>query len=383
MIFRSRKKRLLTALLLLVALYAVWLAAQIFRLRKQAGQAPRRGEPATEIQGVYHVHTTLSDGRRTADEIAAVAGRLSLHFLILTDHGRPNRASLGTQGWKENVLVLAGSELSVSRGHLVALDFAVPDHSFSQNAEQAAQEVAAAGGFSVIAHPFSKTRWSWGRPGDYSALEIIDNDSMVKKNFLKAVPYLPALLLEPRLFLLKTLERPGRSLGKWDELSRLQPFYGYFSADAHLFYSAVLDCFRLHVLLEKPLSKDFGEARSQVLGALRQGRFYCAVHAARPAGGFLFWAETGGTRLPMGSSLPFTASSPFRLRAEAPFPFAFEMRLLRDGEIVFRSAEKELSYPVEKPGAYRIEIGLEGWSPLPKDFPWVISNPIFVRENKP
>ncbi|MEW5902323.1 MAG: hypothetical protein AB1715_12735, partial [Acidobacteriota bacterium] len=300
MISWLRKKRLLAATLLLLASYAIWFGAQLVRFQNQRGETPRREGPPYEIQGVYHVHTTLSDGRKPAEEIAALAARLSLDFLILTDHGSPNRASLDVQGWKENVLVLAGSELSVSRGHLVGLNFAPPSRGFSQNAEHAAQEIASGGGFSVIAHPFSKTRWSWGGPGDYAGLEIIDNDSMVKKNYLAALPYFPALLLDPRLFLLKTLQRPDQSLRKWDEFNRTRPFYGYFSADAHLYYSALLNCFRLHILLEKPLAEVFVEARAQVFGALREGRFYSAVDAARPAAGLLFWAEGEGVKRPMG-----------------------------------------------------------------------------------
>ncbi|MEW5901601.1 MAG: hypothetical protein AB1715_09090, partial [Acidobacteriota bacterium] len=81
--------------------------------------------------------------------------------------------------------------------------------------------------------------------------------------------------------------------------------------------------------------------------------------------------------------VPFPGDAPLSLRAETRFPFAAEITLLRDGEIVFRSTEKKISYPVEKPGVYRIEIYLQGWSPLPKDFPWIVSNPIFMREDTP
>jgi hypothetical protein len=379
----SWKKRLFAGLIVLLGLYVLWFGSIL--LRHRAGrETPAQKKPSPyEVQGVYHIHTTFSDGRKPLEKVVAAASRQHLDFIILTDHGNPNRASLAGQGWKENVLVLAGSELSVSRGHLVALDFRPPDGTFAQNAEEAAQEVAAAGGFTVIAHPFSKTRWSWGGSAEYAGIEIADSDSMVKRNFLPAIPYLPALLLSPRIFLLKTLERPSQSLRKWDEMSAKQAVYGYFSADAHLAYETLFSCFRLHVLLEEPLSGEFGQARAQVFNSLRRGAFYCAVDSARPAGGFVFWAESQGSRFPMGSTVSPAPSSRVQLRSEAAFPFTVQTRLLLDGEVVLRSEGPEISCPSMKPGVYRIEIYLQGGSPLARDFPWIISNPIFVREGGP
>jgi hypothetical protein len=380
---RSWKKRLFSGFVILLGLYVLWLSSILLRYR--AGpEIPAEKKPSTyEVQGVYHIHTTFSDGRKPLEKVVAAASRQGLDFIILTDHGNPNRASLAGQGWKGDLLVLAGSELSVSRGHLVALDFRPPDGTFAQNAEEAAQEVAAAGGFTVIAHPFSKTRWSWGGFAGYAGIEIVNSNSMIKRNFFRAIPYLPTLLLSPRIFLLKTLERPSQCLRKWDEMGSTQAVYGYFSADAHLAYETLFSCFRLHVLLEEPLAREFGRARAQVFKSLRRGAFYCAVDSARPASGFTFWLESQGGRFPMGSAVPLTPSSRMQLRAKAAFPFAVQTHLLRDGEVVLRSEEPEISFPSERPGVYRIEIYLQGGSPLARDFPWIISNPIYLREDGP
>jgi len=375
----SWKKRLLRGLVILVCLYFVWLGAILLFYRARR-VAPREISP-NEVQGVYHIHTAFSDGYRSLQKIAATASRQHLDFLILADHGNPNQASLASQGWHGDVLVLAGSELSVSRGHLVALDFRPPAGMFAQNAEAAAEQVAAGGGFTVIAHPFSKTRWSWGNSAGYAGIEIINGDSMVKRNLARSIPYLPAFPISPRIFLLKTLMRPQQSLRKWDELGRSRPVYGYFAADAHLAYGALFPCFRLHVLLEGPLAREFDKARAQVFGSLRRGAFYCAIDAAEPASGFDFWAERGGSRYAMGSSVRSEPSSRVEFRAKAAFPFAVEACLFRDGVAILRSEEPEISFPVEGPGVYRIEVYLKGRSPLARDFPWITSNPIYVRED--
>lgn len=378
----SWRRRLLAALAFLLAVYVFWIGSVLVR------HPDRRNTPAAarpdvhEIQGAYHVHTTFSDGRSPVEKVAAAALRQGLDFIILADHGNPNRASLAGQGWKDKVLVIAGSELSVSRGHLVALDFSPPERDFAQNAEEAAEQVSAAGGFTVIAHPFSKTRWSWGQAAGYAGIEIIDSDSMLKRNFLRAIPYLPTLLFSPRIYLLRTLDRPTQSLRKWDEMGADRPVYGFFSVDAHLAYGALFSCFRLHVLLEEPLAGEFEEARAQVFDSLRAGAFYGAVDCARPAGGFDFWAESRGGRFPMGSTVPFIPSSGMELRSDAAFPFAVQTCVLRNGEVVLRSDGPDVSFPAAKPGVYRIEVYLPGESLLARDFPWIVSNPIYLREDR-
>jgi hypothetical protein len=377
---RSWNRRFLAGLLCVLSLYLLWLGWVLLSHRPRPGGPARKDRLPNEVLGVYHVHTKFSDGRKSMEEAAAAAKRQELDFLIVTDHGNPNRESIAGQGWKEGVLVLAGSELSVSRGHLVALGFEPPERDFARPAEDAALEVAAGGGFTVIAHPFSKTRWSWGGAGAYDGIELVTADTMVKKNLLRAIPYLPALLVNPRIFLLKVLDRPAQTLKKWDQLGASRPVYGYFSTDAHLAYRALFSYFGLHVLLDSPLARDFERARSQVFTSLRRGSFYNAVDSARPAGGLSFWAEARGDRFPMGSTISPTPSSPVEFRSEAPFPFPVETRLLRNGEVVQSAAGTRISFLSEKPGIYRLEVYLRVRSLLARDFPWIISNPIYIRE---
>jgi len=375
-----RKRRLFLGFTILLCLYVLWLGSILFRYRAGRMMPAERLRSTHEVQGVYHIHTLYSDGSKPLEKIAAAASRQGLDFIILTDHGNPNRPSLASQGWRGDLLVLAGSELSVSRGHLVALDFRPPAGLFSQNAEEAVQEIAAGGGFAVIAHPFSKTKWSWGDFAGYAGIELINGDAMVRGNFFSSIPYLPTLLLSPRIFLLKALERPSQSLRKWDELGARRAVYGYFGADAHLAYRALFSCFRLHVLLGEPLAEEFENAKTQVFNSLRRGTFYCAVDAAQPASGFDFWVESRRSRSSMGSAVPADPSSRVELRAKGAFPFAVEIRLLRDGEVVLSSRGPEVSYSPGGPGVYRVEVYLQGRSPLARDFPWIISNPIYLRE---
>lgn len=399
-------------LLLAVAAYLAWLGVQILAYRVWRTEGPAGGTgipgiaggpPLFEVEGVYHVHSKHSDGYGTVERIARAASRAGLDFCILTDHGRPNRPSLAARGWREGVLILAGSELNVNRGHLVGLGFRLPADGragadrgdFSQRAEDAVQEIRARGGFSVIAHPYSKVRWTWGDPSEYAGLEIVNADTMLKDNWHRLLPYLPALLLRPGLPLIKTLDPPDASMRKWDEHGAGRPVFGYFSADAHLFYRPLFGFLRLHVLLDAPLpppGEDYEAAFDRVFDALRAGRFYNAVEAAAEADGFRFEVRTAeGARIRIGGDAeidraffagPDGVASPRApvLAVDAPFGFRHSIRLVRDGAVVAEGGGgRALVYRAPAPGTYRVEVFLEARSPLGRGVPWIVSNPITLR----
>ncbi|MBM3296876.1 MAG: hypothetical protein FJY83_04680 [Candidatus Aminicenantes bacterium] len=372
------KKPVLAAAILAVLGYAAWLAFQLLSYRVYlTGFAA----PGQEIEGVYHVHSLHSDGRADVETIARTGIDTGLDFIILTDHGAPNRPSMAAQGWRDGLLLLAGSELSTSRGHLVGLGFEPPEENFSQNAEEALQKINSLGGMGVISHPYYKARWSWGPMDGYAGMDIINGNSLLKSGYGRLLLYLPALALEPKFFLLKLTRLPARELARWDEVNARHNIYGFFSTDAHLLYRPMFSFLRLHLILDRPLSRNFDEARAQVVEALRTGKFYNAVDAAAQARGFRFWGEKDGRRIPMGRAPGYIP--PLQLRVKARFDFDVEVRILKDGRVVHSSREKEFLFDVPGPGVYRAEAYLRSRTPLDPRVPWIVSNPIFFREVSP
>jgi hypothetical protein len=276
------------------------------------------------------------------------------------------------------VLVLAGSELSVSRGHLVALGFKPPSRPFSQNAERAAYQIKTLDGFAIIAHPYSKVSWSWGEPIGYEGLEIINANTLLKYDVIRIVPILPSLLVKPEYALLKMLRRPDKNLKKWDELNRTHPTYGFYSVDAHILYKHLLPLLQLHVLLENPLSKEYDQASHQIFSALHQGRFFNAVDSAAPACGFRFWAQKGQKKILMGEESFFDSS--ITLNIHAAFPFSCEIHMIHNGKKILTSVEKRIIFQPSQAGFYRVEVYLHERTPMHSDIPWIVSNPIFFRE---
>jgi hypothetical protein len=399
---RARRHPLRTALLLILAAYFIWLGYQILSAKKYVSvpeiaraentslpsgarpAAPAESAalpPVVELRGAYHMHTRHSDGHKTVAEVAAAADRAGLDFVILTDHGTPNFASLDEQRRIGRVLVLAGAEISSSRGHLVALGFNRPARPFSQNAEEAAREVGSLGGFTVIAHPYAKTRWSWGDWADYSGLEIINADADLRRGWVGSLLYAPALILRPTLALLKTLDPPLSAVRKWDQLLGKngrgaggpggEPIYSYYSTDAHrFFYETELGVLNLHVQLAGLAPVDSADASRAILDALRRGRFYNAVEAAADPAGFRF-EVVGENR------------TPALLRVSTPFSFAHETRIIHEGAVVASGQGRDLTFEAREPGAYRVEVYLRERTPLHPGVPWILANPRLIRKDIP
>ena len=155
--------------------------------------------------------------------------------------------------------------------------------------------------------------------------------------------------------------------------------FAYFGSDAHVFHGLMFKMLRLHALLDAPLGRDFAAAKKQVMDALRAGRFYNAIEAAAPAGGFRFWGEQEGRTIPMGGSAD--AGRPLVLQVRAPWSFGTRVTLIRDGETLATSEAPSFRQIVHTPGCYRVEVRLTGRAALDGRVPWILSNPIFLRKD--
>lgn len=377
----SRKKLVLSLFFITMLLYVIYLFYISMLL------PPLKIESGTdqgEIVGVYHVHTRFSDGCGQVKDVVKAAAKLHLDFILLTDHGHPNYDCLASEGWNEGILVLAGSELSTSRGHLVALAIPPSIPPIPRIAEEAACFVRKQGGFTIIAHPYSKTSWSWGRENDlYTGLELVDADTMLKKGWFFTLPFIPLLFFNPRAFVLKMIDPFPSPFKQWDLLNRTNPpIYGFFSCDAHLMYNKLLRLFCLRLPLEKKLPREFQAARELVLKALQSGNFYNAIEAAQPAAGFRFWAELGDQHFPMGSIIDAPEKEKLTLWIRRPASVAADICLIHNGQKILITSHSEFTYQPLQSGIYRVEVYLREKSIIPENMPWIVSNPLFIRMAK-
>jgi hypothetical protein len=336
--------------------------------------------------GAVHVHTTLSDGGGTPEEVVAAARSAGLAFVAITDHNNVDAKSF--EGVHDGVLVLAGTEISTTAGHIVALGIPDPAFRFSGDGLDGLEDVRELGGMAFAAHPLSPRadlRWTgWDLPGPWG-LELINGDSEWRRAGGRVLLTAALYAFNKRYALLQSLNAPDETLARWNQILARRNAAGIAGADAHSripivgglalpvpSYESLFNLARNYVLLDAPLSGNFADDSRAVLDALRRGRSYIGVDALAPADGFSFVAEGRGARWTMGETPP--RGTGLKLRAGGRVPQGAQVVLLKDGQpLVQRALSVEASEPA--PGVYRVEVRVPGYK-----VPWVISNPIVVQD---
>ena len=110
-----------------------------------------------EYTGNLHIHSRYSDGAGTVPEIASVAQRLGLDFIIINDHEyMTHDLHLGDEGYYGDVLALMGLEVGERYHHYLAYDLKEMVKGHGSGPQEVIDRVNAQGGFGFLAHPFEK-----------------------------------------------------------------------------------------------------------------------------------------------------------------------------------------------------------------------------------
>jgi hypothetical protein len=373
------RRRALLGLALVAGLFSVRTA--LWRPYAVVGDAPA----GPRAVGVVHVHTTLSDGGGTPEDVARSARAAGLQFVVITDHN--NLDAKAFEGYHDGVLVIVGTEISTTAGHLLGLGIADPVYRFSGDAADALDDVRALGGSAYAAHPSSPRedfRWTgWDLPGPWG-IELLNGDSQWRAagwgRLLRTAALYP---LNARYALLGSVTPPRETLARWDALLAQRHVTGIAGADAHNrvalskrfaprfpSYESVFALAQNHVVLDASLTGEAGADARAILDALRRGRAYVGLDALADASGFAFEATDGARRAAMGDTAAPSAS--LRVRAGGRMPAGTRVVLLRDGKTVAEGTGAAEA-AAHAAGVYRAEAYLPGW-----DVPWVLSNPIEV-----
>ncbi|MGE5342773.1 MAG: CIA30 family protein [Candidatus Omnitrophota bacterium] len=361
--------------------------------------------PSCYKKGVYHMHSTFSDGTGTVDQIARAAASLNYDFTILTDHGRPNVDAATSTAWKavesgtgkkKDVLVIGGTELSSIAGHLAAMGFETPNYLFPVEPQEEINDIRHLNGVCFLAHPFdNRTPWTNWRVNGFTGLEVYSSYNEARRAvFLNLLTFPLRYLVDSKYALLKTMHYPSDSLAKWDLLDKTGSYYGIYALDTHgelkmgksislhfPTYRSMFEIMTVYVKTDGPLNRDAHHASAEVMASLKQGKFFNAVEAIAPANGFdVCLLDEAGKRIEMGG---FCQSKRGKLVIELPFDFKTDVWIIKDGSIVGRfhsNREKRLEYEVKEAGNYRVEVHVPG-NPF-HELPWITSNPFFVGRDQ-
>ncbi len=382
--------------LVVIVVLVIVVIFPIFSYKKETNTNPL---PSYYKKGVYHMHTVFSDGKGTIDDITRAAGSLRLDFVILTDHGRPNRKSAKSTAYLNDVLLIGASEFSLLSGHLTAAGFKIPGYIFPPEPQEAINEVLQDKGVCFIAHPYDgRIPWTdWNARG-FTGMEVLSCYSSARRiSILKLAIFPLQYLMSSNYSLLSTLEYPRAEMEKWDWLNledRGGHYYGIYGLDAHgrlaadgkfelnfPSYRAMFEILEIYVKLERELPANAQQASDVIISALRQGNFFSVIEAIAPANGFeAYFLDNSGQLVEMGGSSPVEEG---KLVINLPFEFETDIVVKRDGQVyreIAGNQEKKCEIGVKGPGFYGIEVFVT--HNKFKRLPWVLANPFFIGIDK-
>jgi hypothetical protein len=346
-----------------------------------------------EYVGNIHIHSVHSDGTKDYAEIAGIAARAGLDFIIFNDHDYLKRSfNLENEGFYERVLVLIGLEIGRRYHHYLGFDLKHMTRSDNLGPQGVIDKVNEQGGFGFLAHPFEK-----GMPFHEKSVAYTWNDLSVRDftgiciwNFSSRWKERVKTVFHGLFFLAfknRALKGPSiETLSFWDKLCLDRRVVAVGGSDAHgtifrkgpismvpLPYDFVLRTINIHILLNRSILKDFKNSKQDIYDAMREGRLFIANDRLCPAKGFNFYfVADDGSDVFMGEEDFFHEGN-----LVIELPFKAEIRIFRDGKGVKRQRGLEAVYRVTTPGVYRVEVYRRafpfGWRP------WIFTNPIYLR----
>lgn len=346
-----------------------------------------------DYRGVIHCHSTYSDGTGDMDEIAKAANEVGLDFVMMTDHDQMKPVEDGRERYDGSVLMICGTEITPATNHYIAFGegkLKEADKLRDLKPQEVIDAVNAQKWFGFISHPdhggarrfgIPSYRWeAWDADG-YAGMSVWDlmTDwlSQVDRDDATLAAYtdFEDWLSGPRI---ETLKR-------WDQLNLKRKVVGIGEVDNHKLrkefqgqtieifpYSVAFRTVTNHILLEKPLDRDFKKAKKQVLEAVKHGSLYISFDFWDDPTEFSFEIDNGKKVAGMGDTIALGEE-----KTELVSTFSEEglLNVYRNGESVLEEEGNEILMEISEPGVYRVEA-------MRNDIVWVLSNPIFVTEKK-
>jgi hypothetical protein len=349
-----------------------------------ASYSPHRS--SAYLWGVYHVHSTMSDGLQSPEEIAQQARASGVSLVLLTDHGNPNLASSGFHEIIDDVTIVGGSEANLPDGRLTFFGaHKIPQFQLSSFPPAAIDDARGWGAFSVVAYP-DDPRYHWRywnsdlRPGGIEVLNLFTS--------LRSGSWTERLLLAmyypfSRYYFLKQIAVPPESIAHWDGLQQRDKIWGLVASDAHGgFHITPWLSIKLPSYADTFSFAGMGIDRkyqSDPEAAIRSGDFFNCIRGADEPERFEFFARRGLQKFPSGSDAPANSDLHVEVQVNARAgKQSTRLVLKKDGAALREIVGDHLHFENAAAGVYRVEVFLVGHPLLQTNAPWILSNPIFV-----
>ncbi len=345
-----------------------------------------------DYRGVIHCHSTYSDGTGDMEEIGKAANDAGLDFVLMTDHDQMKPVEDGQEKWNGSSLIICGTEVTPEKNHYIVFgDKKLKDVEKLKGLkpQEYIDAVNAQGWFGFIAHPdhggttkfgIPSYRWEDWNVSNYTGMGLwdlmTDWQSQLDREDVSLEVYteFEDWLSGPRI---ETLKR-------WDQLNLKAKVVGIGEIDNHKYkkeyngqtleifpYETAFKTISNHVLLDKPLEKDFKKAKKQVLEALKHGSVYVSFDWWDDPTDFSFEIDNGKMVAGMGDSIELGEKT----ELVASFPQEALLNVYKNGESILEEEGDEILVDLTEPGAYRVEA-------MRNDIVWILSNNIYVQAAK-
>jgi len=141
-------------------------------------------------------------------------------------------------------------------------------------------------------------------------------------------------------------------------------------------YKVLFKSIRTHVLTQNEIFPGKGpnglpEAKKMIYDSLKSGCCFVANDYHADSRGFRFFAERNNRIYNMGDTIHDEGKHKFKVLVPAP---KAEIRLIKNGVLIDSVEDKECEFIIDKNGAYRVEVFINGNA-------WIYSNHIRVGLN--
>jgi hypothetical protein len=334
------------------------------------------------LWGVYHVHSTVSDGLHSKEEIARQAREAGVSLVLLTDHGGPDFSSSAFRKIINGVVVVGGSEARLPEGRLTFFGArGFPQFSLSSSPPAAINAVMGWGGFPVLAYPKDPLYgWQyWETDLNPGGIEISNLFTSLRCSSIFDKVCLVLYYPFSHYYFLKSVSFPSESIEYWDKFLQARKTWGLVATDAHGgFHIGGSLTVNIPSYAETFSYAGLGIDKryaTEPEKAIRRGDFFNCIRGAGEPLVFEFYATYVASRYRTGSETPVESDLHVRVQTRNQ-----RVRLLikKDGVTKLSTMENSLDLTAVETGVYRVEAYLQGHPLLPAEVPWIISNPIFV-----
>ncbi len=357
-----------------------------------------------DYAGITHAQTSRSIGSGSVAELARAASVTGCQFVIVTDLNFFDSQG-DIEGYKNDVLMIAGGKFSFLGGHLLTYGFSSqwPFNGAGQAQiyfNELLQNPPRIGNMLVAANPYLP-RHTWENlslPG-LTGMEILNLDSLWQSKLtLKKFSVAWSLLMlpfNPDLSYLRLFSEPNHEIRAWDENLQHRQFYGWAGSgatakmipfpDSEIKFPSYRRSFKLiknHVLLKSELTGVFQNDKEKILVGLSLGHFYFSVDILGDPAGFYFTATKHGKEFMLGDQIE-SKDDVVKLVADLghEVEIPHEIILIKDGKVISATHGQVLKTDVAEKGSYRVVVKISPTLPLPDGrttFSWIYSNPIRI-----